>query len=250
MVVENACAWIEERIRNRRPCFAVRINDGEMMQMYRTRPEGELLGTSENPAPCRWDLGTALREIVYGMCGRDDCLIGCSRGTERADKLCELFDLDLAAQPIIESYNWAHEHWPLEGACDGSMRRLIEAAQEAGPACLVTSEKLAAAGKLFDRVFLIPGEDSWAARHEVHHSLALLAARDMTFFWAAGAGLKPTAWRLWREFPRTTHVDVGHVFNGALGLRDYGWLQRKDGWWDRYFAPGGFAEWVRKECGL
>lgn len=253
MQVASPCDWIIERLRAKRPFFAVRINDGEMIQMYRTRPEGSLLGTVVNPVWCHYDCGNAYREMLADMANlssaeRDNVLIGCSWNTDRADEMGRGPFAEDIAYFGLEDANWCHEHWPLEGVIDGSTIRLLEEARKHS-VVLVTCKELAVAANCLNdygsaSLILSPSVDSWLHAAAVEQTAVPLAQRGCVFLWAGGCGLKPTAWELWREYPTSSHIDIGHLFNGAFGLRDYGWLERGDGpWHETYFRD--FAPWVK-----
>lgn len=246
--IANPADWCISRLREGRPFFAVRFNDGEHTGMYRTRPEGVVLGTDANPATLDYAWGDALNAMLAEMAAHspEDVLIGCSWNTPRADELAQRFAADVGRLGMGD-FNWCNEHWPLDGVVDGSTVRLLETIRKERPyhVVLVTSTPLfPACHCLGATITPVPAADSWGVRNQVHESCQSYAEKGYLFIWAAGVGLKPTAWRLWREFPQSTHLDVGHLFNGAFGLTDYGWLQRKDGpWHEPYFRD--FAPWVR-----
>ncbi len=215
--------------------------------MYRTREEGSAAGRGK----VRWEQGAKLWRMVEEMAehghrhGTDrDLLIGCSQGTDRVDELSRTFERDVRRLGMRD-FAWCREHWPLDGVIDGSTRRMLEQVAE-GPAVLVTHEGLANARLCFGGgMVTTPANDSWPERENIRRACVPFAAGGYTFVWANGA-LKTMAWQLFREFPGSSHVDVGHLFDGAFGIKDYGWLQRGNGPWpEPYFRPGGFADWVR-----
>ncbi len=244
MRIADPCDWVIERLRNRVPFFAVRFNDGEMQMMYRTVPEGKVLGTDANPCPVRYALGNDLREMLDDMnrFTYDNVLIGHSGDTDRADEESRRFWMDCRERALDKDYHFANEHWPLDGVVDGSTVRMLEEMRERD-VMYVSCDATKRVHRLFKTpMVVVRSDDSWKDRHQVYHGLKDIADKGVTFVWAAGCGLKPTAWRLWREFPQSSHVDVGHLFNGACGLRDYGWLQRGDGpWYKPYFED--FVPW-------
>ena len=248
--VSSPCDWIIERLGAKKPLFSIRINDGEMTQMFRAVPEGKELGTVVNPAWANWELGDALNMMLLQMAvgaDLDAILIGCSWNTPRVDALgMGKFGPMVRACGLADSANWCHEHWPLEGVIDGSTVRLLEHLKRGRKTVLVTCRRLAdAAHCLRCPLIKAPDEDSWHGREGVYRTAKVFASSGYTFLWCAGGGLKPTAWQLFKEFPQSSHIDVGHLFNGAMGLTDYGWLQRRDGpWYEPYFAPGGFRDWI------
>ncbi len=243
--IDRPARWVIKHLAMERSVFATRFNDGEMVCMYRTRPEGSLLGTVATPAYTSYAWGDALRGVLEGLAGpeRDRTMIGCSWGTDRADDLCIPFGEDVARLGL-EGANWCHEHWPLEGVVDGSTRLLIDYLRlwRKGRTVLVTCPTLQRARHCLGAEWVqAPEADSWQGRDQVDRLCRPFAEAGYVFAWAAGGGLKPLAWDLWRRYPGSTHIDLGHLFNGAAGLEDYGWLQRKDGpWYEPYrrvFAP-------------
>jgi hypothetical protein len=177
---------------------------------------------------------------------RDRLLLGASWYSDRADAACTPFANEVRALGM-EDYNWCHEHWPLEGVVNGATRRLIDAVRpHKGQVFLLTCTSLRDARHCLGAEWLqVPGRDSWWAADEVFRMCLARCAPGAVFVWAAGGGLKPTAWKVWRQAQYTTHIDIGHLFNGALGMHDYGWLERRDGpWYQPYFRD--FAPYVRR----
>ena len=255
MQVDHPCDWILDRLRRKKPFFAVRINDGEMIQILRTRPEGTLLGTVVNPVWTNYECGNAYRSMLEEMSRltaeqRDNVLIGCSWNTDRADDMGRGPFAELIRSLDLENANWCHEHWPLEGVINGGTIRMLEELRN-HPTVLVTCKEImdvnrCLLGKGPAHGVLSSSQDSWQDRDLVEVAVRPPVKRGYVTLWAGGCGLKPSAWKLWREFPGSRHIDVGHLFNGAMGLRDYGWLERGDGpWHEPYFRAGGFRDWVR-----
>ena len=248
MRIDHPCDWIINRLKRQRPFFAVRFNDGEHTGMYRTRPEGMVLGTDANPAPLHYAWGDALRLMLAEMKvhGPKGLLIGCSWNTERADDLARKFGQDVLRLGM-EDFKWCNEHWPLDGVVDGSTIRMLQYLGEYVPTILVTNEKLKDVRYCLDSSWIeVPSDDSWSARERIYQECLMYAKGGCTFVWAAGVGLKPTAWQLFKTYPQSSHIDVGHLFNGAFGFTDYGWLARQDGpWYGPYMKEGGFKDWVR-----
>ncbi len=246
--IEDPCLWVSYHLSGRSPFFSVRYNDGEMMMMYKTVPEGKMLGTEANLAPANYQLGAELRDMLHAMAEPAgwEILIGCSWNTPRADKLCQKFEAEVDYWDMRD-FNWCNEHWPLDGVVDGSTQGMIDNLRASGNVVLVTNERLADARHcLGAKLVQVPMHDSWSDRSRIFKECAAHAQADESckFIWAAGCGLKPTAWRLFWDFPRTSHVDIGHLFNGVFGLRDYGWMKSGSGpWYDPYFSR--FAPYVR-----
>lgn len=249
MIIDDPCRWIISRIENGTSFFSVRINDGEMIMMYRKMGEG--VDTTFEKVD--YSLGDALLSMIKGMSSRkSDCLIGCSWNTGRSDEMGRGPFAESICSLGMEDSNWCHEHWPLVGVIDGSTKALLKFISTCGRAVnLVTCEALMGASKcIIDcSVLLVPARDSYQVRDDVFTSLESKAKAGCLFIWAAGAGMKPTAWKLFQQYPQSCHIDVGHLFNGVFGLNEYGWLQRKDGpWYAHYFSE--FAPWVRSfNCG-
>ncbi len=255
MRIEKPCDWIIERLKTKHPFFSVRFNDGEMAMMYRTVPEGKILGTDVSPALCNYELGDSLSQMLQEMSDYynyvDGLLIGCSWNTPRADEVCKEFEEDVRALKMAD-FNWCNEHWPLDGVVDGSTIRMLgwlrgDYLSTLRYTVLVTCPILESARYCIRAGGYIrcPQANSWEVRESIYKACVPFAAGGYMFVWAAGIGLKPTAWKLWKEFPQSSHIDIGHLFNGAFGLKDYGWLQRGDGpWYKPYFE--NFVPYVKR----
>ena len=254
MIVHNPCQWVYSRVVTGTPFFAVRFNDGEMAMMFRTRPEGEELGTKENKAHTNYENGDALRQMLADLATADPArtLVGCSWWHDGEHPDTQLFRAEADRLGMLDRVNWCHEHWPLECTRDGTIRDLIDVIRVFGRlrdrrVFFITCDKLMPAGLCLGALGIaVPTHDAWDAREEVYGWCreACETPTKAIFVWAAGCGLKPTAWRLYKEFPGSSHLDVGHLFNGAMGLNDYGWLERKDGpWYEAYMRD--FAPYVR-----
>ncbi len=251
MIVTNPCDWVIERLRSGTPFFTTRINDGEMIQMFRTRDEGALLGTDANLAYVHRECGDALVGMLVQVCVDsrvENILVGHCCYDDPNHELNKMF-MGSGFGSLLRFQHEAGGHWPLDGVVDGSTIRMLDAVRESLKAVLVTSHPLRDASLcLYAPTVMVSRQDSWNGREDVYDDCRTYAEDGAIFVWAAGGGLKPTAWRLFREFPQSSHLDVGHLFNGALGLRDYGWLQRGDGpWHEAYFRD--FAPYVQKFTG-
>lgn len=256
MRIASGCEWVMDRLFRRRPFFTVRVNDGEMICMYRTKPEGALLGTDANPAYVHHDMGDAYNLMLAEMASDGkgpmvDVLLGCCYHADPEHPLNRQFWAGMQEMGL-DRWQWAGGHWPLDGVVDGSAIRMVDLLRRLSrtgtDVVLVTCNRLADAVACMGAVHVAaPDADSWTGREWVYETcreFADTAENGPVFVWAGGGGLKPTAWRLWREFPQTSHIDAGHLFNGAFGLADYGWLQRRDGpWYEPYFTS--FGPYVR-----
>lgn len=245
--IDRPCNWIIERLRNGIPFFTTRINDGEMICMYRTRPEGSPLGTVLNPAPVRYDLGDELKDMVSEILSKsrdEDILVGHCCHDDPEHELNKRFWADYGTG--LSSFPETGGHWPLDGVVNGSTARLLDEIRRLDKRpILVTCEGLKNACHCLASDFCcVASADSWMERETTYNRLKLPARGGRVFTWCAGIGLKTTAWRLFKEFPQSSHIDLGHLFNGAFGMKDYGWLERGDGpWYQPYFK--NFAPYVR-----
>ncbi len=243
--------WCIERLHTNTPFYTIRINDGEMLCMYRLRPEGERLGTDANPAYVRYGLGDDLRNTLQqiGQHPPDNTLIGCSWNTPRQDSMgAGPFNTDVTNYNL-KAHNWADEHWPLDGTTNGSTIRLLTTIRALPQwPVLVTCPRLAGIAKILNTNYIqCPASDSYIARDSIYEQCQFYARQGSpTFLWCAGGGLKPTAYKLFANYPRTTHIDLGHLFNGYYGIHDYGWLTHKTGpWYKPYFEE--FVPWLKSQ---
>lgn len=242
-IITDPCQWVVDRLRARRPFFSMRYNDGEHILMFRVKPDGFLAGDATH---LHHRHGDEIRQVLVEMSksNPDDLLLGCSWHTDREDALNNRFEA-LIGELGMTDFNWTGGHWPLDGVPGGNTRRMLE--ETPLNTCLVTNGSLLAAAKCMSAGHIeVPASDSWAAVSETERTCRwLLKVFPQTVFvWAAGHGLKPVAWQLWKEFPQSSHVDVGHLFDGCFGLKNRGWLERGDGPWYKPYMEE-FAPWVR-----
>lgn len=70
----------------------------------------------------------------------------------------------------------------------------------------------------------IPARDSFSARQAVYSRLRDQMQSGDIALYCAGMPSAVFAWDMWREIPGTTHMDVGHFFDGAVGVTSRIWL--------------------------
>lgn len=72
----------------------------------------------------------------------------------------------------------------------------------------------------------IPQTNCWLERERIAAEVAE-AARfpGAILIYAGGLGIKNIIWSAWKRFPRSTHIDVGHFFDAAFGIKSRSWLE-------------------------
>ncbi len=244
MIITDPITWLLERVETSQPFFNMRWNDGEQLHVFDVQPEGYMMSDATHVYR---EMGTMLSGVLLKMSLADptNLLLGCGWFSE-PDDLCLRFANLLNWLRMRERFNWCHPHYFLEAINDGGMIRLIDALRAKDKTVLVTNDLLADAAHCLDAVVVqAPRSDSWLDKKRIYQECKWWATEGSTFVWCAGAGVKPTAWRLFQEFPQSSHLDWGHLFDGVFGIKERSWLINGDGpWYAKYFAE--FAPYVRR----
>lgn len=246
MIVRDPIAWLIDRLEHGRPFFNLRFNDGEQILIFKILPETYIMSDSTRVFH---DQGAALevmlREMAAGTSHPDDLLLGCSWWCE-PDDLCHRFVELLDSLDMLERFRWCHPHYFLPAVVDGTVFRLLDVLRKAQNVVLVTNDQFAGARHCLGAdLVLAPRSNSWLARSAVYEACVPYAREERTFVWCAGGGVKPAAWNLYRAFPRTSHLDLGHLFDGVFGVEERSWLKDPGSpYHAAYF--GGFMPYVRR----
>lgn len=87
----------------------------------------------------------------------------------------------------------------------------------------------------------IPRANSFAHRASIEERLRAAIRPSDVVVYCGGFGVKSLIWRMWRSYPRTSHVDMGHFFDGAFGVRSRSWLagtpDERSIVYDTHYAP-------------
>jgi hypothetical protein len=74
-----------------------------------------------------------------------------------------------------------------------------------------------------------PPQESWQAAERILAECKERATPGTVFVWCLGFPGKVLSWQLWKEFPDTSHMDLGHLFEGICGNPCREWLRLKTG---------------------
>lgn len=221
----DALRMLTDWLKARRPFCHVRYADGEFMS---------ILGAKG--ANCD------------GQDHRADTL-----GVELAGVLAEIAALDSEGSRTvlvggdwrrpIEAWGWLksrgyHMRIPwcpsqvfVNGILSGDSLAFLQAVKDApGRKFMVANGSVlaAAAEGVAATAVEVPGRNAYDAMPSIEAWLhAELNAGDVVLY-AAGLGCKPTIWRLFKNLPEITHVDVGCFFDAAAGLRSRSWLENDE----------------------
>lgn len=84
---------------------------------------------------------------------------------------------------------------------------------------------------------LILKEDAWKMDGKIQSVLEEYASKDALFIWCAGIPGKVWMTELFLKYPKTSHIDMGHLFDHVFGLDSRTWHTRKyDGEYYRKYA--------------
>ena len=254
------------------PFMLMRLNDDVMIHVLRWLPEGQLMSDETHVNYAQGDdFGGMFAEWRY-LVGTEKLparfMIG-SSWTEEADALSTAFVTHLwdKYSGLDSSLRWCSGHPLMDGVTENANRGeggiflpktilLLEALRASERRiCLVGCETLTPAKHFFadqkkgSGFIWVPRGNSWKDREATYLKCRSFAVGGYTFVWCAGSGCKTTAWKLWRDFPQSSHLDAGHLFDAAIGPQDAnrgrGWqINTSHPWYKPYFET--FAPYVRK----
>lgn len=69
----------------------------------------------------------------------------------------------------------------------------------------------------------VPASNAYSDKEALNRILQACTPNTLCV-WAAGFAGKIWAWQVQKHFPNTSHVDVGHLFDAAFGLRSRDWM--------------------------
>jgi hypothetical protein len=248
--LDELTAWVADG----KPFLSLRITDGELWSMFRYRPETD---TTADGNEMRYDLGEAIREIIRDYARllqtEPDCRV--QIGTtmfQHPDETTKWLAGYVWSLGAAEKFRWINGHDMLDGLIDGRTRKLFETLQTSGrrvilccDRAIVETRYCCLGGRPCD-FYPVPKPNAWLHRHSIRDGLFQFADGGFTFLWCTGMGTKPLAWQLFREYPQSSHLDCGHIFDGAFGIMSREWLRnREEPWWTPYMREGGFKDWVR-----
>lgn len=138
---------------------------------------------------------------------------------------------------------WCPSSIWVNGIVSGELAKFFEALlRNPSPKILVGSEEIRGAARFLKASFVqVPGSASWSARGDVAYDLRQ-APKNAIVMYCAGMASEVFAWTSWKHRTDLTHLDMGHIFDGAFGVRRRAWLsldgacKRRDTYFEKY-AP-------------
>jgi len=233
------------------PFYHTRYNDGECLSMFRMMPVSATTSGEHHYTP----------EISKALMATFTAIAQASKDTHvpaaiavgtycfdtrkhnaladiAAAKLKGLID-ELGVRGVIQwaaSDLWYSTEAEHLGTCIADeLLEFIEAIRKASKtqrAFLVCNSKVSdACHCLGAEAITIPQRDAWTSSQETMLVLErqLYAYPESIVVWCGGFPAKVWSWDLWRKYPGSTHIDAGHLFDGAFSLNSRAWLQREKG---------------------
>ncbi len=244
--------WVEAGT----PFCSLRLTDGELIAMFRTR---EPTAVTADDNVMSEEIGDAIRDTIRGFAetlriDENACIQFGTTMYQHPDKETKFLAGYAYSLGIHDKLRWINGHDMLDGVVDGSARRLMEAIRDSGKTViLMGDERIRDAARCLGALFFpVPKPNAWNHRDLVVERLVPFLQddaggehQDPIIVWCCGMGMKPVAWKLWRSYPQSSHLDAGHIFDGAFGIMSREWLRNQESpWWTPYMGPGGFKEWV------
>lgn len=212
--------------------YHTRYGDGELHSAFNMRQDSNCDGHRFYP-----DLGWEMLKTINDVCQRstnprEKFIIGSNNATH-PDMACTVRFLEHLKHANIDAGKipwsigdfWWHP-WKLDGG--NEIIKLFDMLRLQGDVALVCKPEVAGAAKcLGAQPILIPAINAWL------HKEAILRqckdAKKSIYVWAGGMPAKVLSWRLFKEadWP-TSHIDIGHTFDGVFGIPSRSWHERKD----------------------
>lgn len=214
------------------PFMNLRYNDGECIVMFDRRPAHEVNGDKCHFFP---DLGAYMKKWFFWTAkkvaaGDDKILFGIDIYSQQNARFKQTFQkhlasvgIDMETLPITPAEFWAVTHEVIDGP---ELTNLLDAIRSCNrPIVLVSNTVLEpVANALGGSLLAIPPHDAWLNQERIMLECSEWAAKGALFIWCAGY-VKAIAPELYRKFPGTVHIDVGHVFDAVVGNPIRTWIQ-------------------------
>ncbi len=246
---------LEGWVRSGRPFCSLRLTDGELWAMFRYRPPTDVTADGNFMSV---EVGDAIRETIRGFAAAvlkdpDAAIQFGTTAYQHPDVTTKWLMGYAASLGCADKLRWINGHDMVDGVCDGRTKRLMEAIRDSGKTViLMGDEPIRDAARCLNALFFpVPKPNSWTVRDQQIARLEpyLIDVDDCpragtTVVWCCGMGMKPVAWQLFQKYPHSSHLDAGHIFDGAFGIMSREWLRNKEEpWYTPYFSD--FAPWVR-----
>ena len=238
--VNQLIGWV----RDGKPFFQTRFNDGEMLAMFQTRHAAYRSADDSLYFP---EIGEALFRMLQELASVKDisCIQIGSSWMQVPDAEAEMFKLCLIQLGLLDRLQWANGHDLLDGVVSGVTLDLLKALRESRrPIILVGKKSIVGVTRCLRATLVeIPPSDWWLSRDRIVPVCDEFAKAGFTFVWCAGIA-KSIMWDVWRKHPQSSHLDFGHIFDGIDGSRTREWMRREESpWWGPY--QDSFLPYIR-----
>ncbi len=222
-------------IKGGEPCMHLRYADGEFYSI-RGQQGVNSDGLAFQPETLGVELHKILIQISNGAARNLPLLVGGDWTIPDHAAYVWEFGLERTV-PWCPSGIWVN------GIVSGALAEFFVALlRDPRPKILVGNDSIkGAAGFLGANFISVPASAAWAARGDVGYALRQ-APKHAIVMYCAGMASEVFAWTAWNHRPDLTHLDMGHVFDGAFGVRSRSWLstdgqcKRRDTYFEKY-AP-------------
>ena len=115
------------------------------------------------------------------------------------------------------------------------------------PKIFIANQKVQKAAQCLNASYVsIAEKNSWLDTPRIEKFCETVNPNTI-FIWCAGMPSKVWAWDTWSLLPNTTHLDMGHFFDGAFNVYSRSWLEDRNNerWrcYAKYYIP-----FIKGEC--
>lgn len=214
------------------PCVHLRFADGEFWSIL-DRKGVNTDGLAFDGGSLGRELATCLKEIAAGTFG-GPILVG-------GDWYFPEHEKYLKDNNLLRRIPWCPSSIWVNGVGSGTLARFFETLlADPRPRILIANKSIAGAATFLKATFFeVAAGGSWRSKDAVA-SLLKSAPKDAVIMYCAGMASEAFAWASVKQRTDLTHLDMGHIFDGAFGVRNRSWLRpdgvckRRDIYFDRY----------------
>ncbi len=221
--------WVAART----PCLHLRFADGEFWSIL-DRSGVNTDGLAFDGKTLGRALDACLKEMASGGLVNRTAIIG-------GDWYFPEHAKYLRDNDLIRRIPWCPSSIFVNGVCSGELARFFEALiADPRSRILIANRRISGAATFLKSMFFeVDASASWRSRDSVS-ILLKHAPKDAVILYCAGMASEAFAWSAAKERPDLSHIDLGHIFDGAFGIRNRSWLnkegvcERRDTYFARY----------------
>lgn len=228
---------------NKEPFLHIRYNDGEWNAMFNLKPTSN---TTSGEHHYTKSICTALfntfEELAKEILTKDasHILVGATWQIEINLDSAQAFDAHIKSKPgLLRKTRWcAGDVWyttadEVAQTVDskGTIELIDELRTGGHRVILVCNQLVKKAAHCLGaaETILIPQVDAWKEAQQILWKCQDEADQPGTVFvWCGGFPVKPISWEIYKQFPKCSHIDLGHLFDGVFDHYNRGWLQRAE----------------------